>query len=323
MNAANDMAPPSVPALLSSDGYTLGIDIGGTNLRVGLIDRQFGVCAFEKHSVGILAGENPAARLAAFAAAYIQKNGAADRVRAVCVGFPATVDKQGETVLNAPNLQGFDGVNVKKILAEALPCPIIIEKDVNLLLLCDVWRCQSNARDIVACYVGTGLGNAIIIDGKPIRGHHGVAGELGHISFGDSDCLCGCGNRGCAETLVGGNFLVKLCEAQFAGTHVSELFCHHSQDPAVGTYLDRLARVIASEVNILDPELLILGGGVINMAGFPKDRLCDLICGYVRKPLPCEDLKIEFSSDADTCGVIGAGIRAWNECHLQQGETTK
>jgi allose kinase len=78
-------------------------------------------------------------------------------------------------------------------------------------------------------------------------------------------------------------------------------------------YIDRLARVIASEVNILDPELLILGGGVINMKDFPKEKLTKNIYKYVRKPLPHDTLKVEFSDGADVCGVIGAGISAWEK----------
>ena len=78
-------------------------------------------------------------------------------------------------------------------------------------------------------------------------------------------------------------------------------------------YVDRLARVIASEVNIIDPELLILGGGVINMKDFPKEELARRIKLYVRKPLPHDALKIEFSIGADECGVIGAGISDWEK----------
>ena len=294
--------------------YTLGIDIGGTNLRIGLVDHNFNLTRLEKHSVKELLGkENACGALAIVIKKYLAAHHAENLTRGICIGFPATVDKKGECVLGAPNLGGFDGVNVKAELSRYLSYPITIEKDVNLLIRCDLWRTKSIARDIVACYVGTGLGNAIMLDGVLHKGANGVAGELGHVPFGDTDEPCGCGNVGCAEPLVGGKYLAKLCETTFTDTHISELFSRHGGAPLLEKYVDRLARVIASEVNILDPELLILGGGVINMKDFPKAELTRAIFKYVRKPLPHDALAVEFSDGADECGVIGAGISAWEK----------
>ena len=294
--------------------YTLGIDIGGTNLRIGLVEQNYNLTRLEKHSVKDLFGkEDACAALAVVIKKYLAAHNAENLTRGICIGFPATVDKKGERVLGAPNLDGFDGVNVKEELSRFLPYPIFIEKDVNLLIRCDLWRTKSTARDIVAAYVGTGLGNAIMLDGVLHKGANGVAGELGHIPFGDTDESCGCGNFGCAEPLVGGKYLAKLCETTFTDTHISELFSLHRGEPLLEKYVDRLARVIASEVNIIDPELLILGGGVINMKDFPKEELARQIKLYVRKPLPHDALKIEFSVGADECGVIGAGIAAWEK----------
>lgn len=295
--------------------YTLGIDIGGTNLRIGLVNRNYELFGLEKQSVKALGTENPCMSLAKAVLDYLNRYNAENDVKGICIGFPATVDKKGERVLGAPNLAGFDGVNVKERLSEILPYPIIIEKDVNLLIKCDLWRNKSNARDVVACYVGTGLGNAIMLNGVLHRGCNGVAGELGHIPFGDAEESCGCGNQGCVESLVGGKYLAALCENQFKGTHISELFTKHGSTPKIKQYIDRLARVIASEINILDPELLILGGGVINMKDFPKELLCSRIGAYVRKPLPYEALKTVFSDGADSLGVIGAGICAWDSAN--------
>lgn len=293
--------------------YTLGIDIGGTNLRIGLVDQKYNLSCFEKHSARELGTADACAALAAIIKQYLASHNAENLTRGICIGFPATVDKKGERVLGAPNLGGFDGVNVKEELSRYFDYPIVIEKDVNLLIRCDLWRTKSTARDIVACYVGTGLGNAIMLDGVLHKGANGVAGELGHVPFGDTDEPCGCGNVGCAEPLVGGKYLAKLCETTFTDTHISELFSRHGGDPLLEKYVDRLARVIASEVNILDPELLILGGGVINMKDFPKAELTRAIFKYVRKPLPHDALAVEFSDGADECGVIGAGISAWEK----------
>ena len=290
--------------------YTLGIDIGGTHLRIGFADRRGDVYDVEKHSSGILLSPDPVQTLADFAADYIARYGRQKEIAAACVGFPATVNKSGDTVLNAPSLKGFDGVNVKRPLEVALGCPVYVEKDVNLLLLCDLCEQGIEAEDVVGVYVGTGLGNAMMIGTKLLRGHHGVAGELGHIPFGDDGTRCGCGNEGCSEGLVAGKYLAHLNEKCYPRTHIGELFLRHGADKVLTEYTERLARTIAAEVNILDPECLILGGGVLAMQGFPREELCRRILAHVRKPLPHDGLKILFSQNADRCGVIGAGIYA-------------
>lgn len=294
------------------DMYTLGIDIGGTHLRIGLVDREIRVHEIEKHLSGILISASPVKALAEFTKDYLARYGVQNEVKAVCVGFPATVNKSGDTVLNAPSLKGFDSVNVKAVLEQALCLPVFIEKDVNLLLLCDLREMSIRERDVIGVYVGTGLGNAIMLDGRLIKGSHGVAGELGHIPFGDDMRSCGCGNMGCCETVVAGQYLSRLCATYDPATPIAELFARHGTDAELVTYVERLSRVIAAEVNVLDPACLILGGGVITMWRFPREELCARILSHVRKPLPHDNLNILFSQNADTCGVLGAGIYAWN-----------
>ena len=293
------------------DMYTLGIDIGGTNLRLGLVTRDCRLVGYEKHKSEALGTAAPASALADLIAEYWQRHSAKDLTKAICIGFPATIDTSGEHVLNAPNLIGFDGVNVKQILSAQLDKHVIIEKDVNNLILYDLQKNNVKADCVIACYVGTGIGNAIIINGKLLRGAHGVAGEIGHVPFGDTQNACGCGNLGCAECLVGGKQLVAIRDSLFPQTPLPTLFSNHAQSAPIAQYVDRLARLIASQINMLDPELLILGGGVIAMEDFPRHTLQKAIFSYTRKPLPHDELRILFSDNADTCGVIGAGIRAW------------
>ncbi len=290
--------------------FTLGIDVGGTSIRIGAVDENFEISFFEKHSVKTILLGKPEDSLGDFISAYIESHSLDKKISAICVGFPATVDKKRETVLSAPNLPGFDGVNFKRALEAKLAVPAFIEKDVNLLIRGDLHRMNISAKDIVGCYIGTGLGNAIVIDGKTVTGHSGVAGELGHIPFGDTESECGCGNCGCAEPLVGGKYLTRLCEKVFKDTEIPDIFTLHSESNEIKRYLDRLARVIASEVNILDPELLILGGGIPEMKDFPKDVFTSLVMKYVRKPLPANDLNIVFSKGTSDVGVLGAGIYA-------------
>lgn len=289
---------------------TLGVDIGGTNLRIGCVDAENRVLHFEKKSATLLHGEAPVSRLCEVLRAYVSGLPDGCEVSSACVGFPAAIDKNRETVLSAPNLKGFDGVNVGGALEEALGIPVYLERDVNLLLLSDLALSGYDERDVVGVYVGTGVGNAILLDGKLRIGENGVAGELGHIPFGDATELCGCGNVGCCESLVGGLYLAALREKSFPDTPMSLLFLRHGDDERLRQYVDRLSRVIAAEVNILDPARLLLGGGVMAMEGFPRLLLEERIRAYLRKPYPCETLKICYSDAGASSGVLGAGIYA-------------
>lgn len=286
--------------------YTLGIDIGGTNVRLGLVDKSYQLSCFERYPSCDVASPT---ELAELINSYAERHCVEDKILAVCIGFPATVSKDKSTVLSAPNFKGFDGVNMREALKGKINYPVFVDKDVNLLVLYDLYKSGSEAKDIVACYVGTGLGNAVMIDGKLLSGHNGVAGELGHIPFGDTENECGCGNIGCCEPLVGGKYLSALADS--LDTDIALLFVTHKDNEKLRIYIDRLARVIASEVNILDPQLVILGGGVIGMNAFPKDNLVSDIKKYARKPLPHDNLKIIFSENTSESGVIGAGIQAF------------
>jgi len=98
---------------------------------------------------------------------------------------------------------------------------------------------------------------------------------------------------------------------------MSKLFVCHGEHPLLREYTRRLARVIAAEINIIDPELLLLGGGVIEMEGFPKARFESEIMAHVRKPLPHDALKIAYSPSSNgKSGVIGAGIMAWRKAEF-------
>ena len=296
---------------MSSDRRALGIDVGGTHLRLGLIAENGVLSAYEKHATATL-GDAPVEALAALITDYICRNGMEKRIAAVCIGFPATVDKRRETVLSAPNVRGLDGVPVGRLLSEQLGLPVYIERDVNLLLLNDMRRLRVAAQDVVACYVGTGLGNAILLGGRLFVGNSGVAGELGHIPYGDGSTPCGCGNEGCAEGLVAGRYLAALADGPLSPTPVGDLFAVHGGHPLLQTYVERLARVIATEINILDPEVLLLGGGVIHMPAFPRATLEGAIRAHTRKPLPNDTLRILYAEDTDgNGGVLGAGILAW------------
>ena len=125
----------------------------------------------------------------------------------------------------------------------------------------------------IGIYIGTGVGNAIFINGKPLAGKDGAAGELGHIPMIGGKEQCGCGNLGCSECYASGWKLVQIKDKCFPETTMNELFVKHSNSHILREYVDAIACVACSEINILNPDSIIFGGGVINMKGFPKELL--------------------------------------------------
>lgn len=295
----------------------IGIDIGGTHLRIGAVDRAGHVVHFEKHESREVCGDGGSAqRLIALIRGYLARNGLTERVAALAAGFPSTVSRDKRTVYSSPNLPlggegGLDGQDVVAILQTALNVPVFLDKDTIFLLQYDLVR--MNLRDkgcTIGIYYGTGIGNAIYLDGKFLTGKHGVAGELGHIPFYGSANICGCGSRACAETHASGYVLRNLWQEHFSDMPFCELFLRHAEDSRIKGFIEAMAIPFATEMNIFDPDQVIVGGGVVEMAGFPMELLQGYLREFVRKPYPGEDFALLRASAAPETGVIGAAYYA-------------
>jgi len=190
---------------------------------------------------------------------------------------------------------------------------VFIDRDVNMLLRHDMAHHRfDDPCVVIGCYAGTGLGNAISINGEIHVGRHGVAGELGHFPILGLDRLCGCGNLGCIETVASGRYFAEMAAQEFPHTPLDGVFTLHSDSPQVRQFIRYLATPIAGEINILDPEAVILGGGVIRAPGFPSDQLEDAIRDLCRKPYPSKDIRFIYSDGGHLGGLIGAAIYAFD-----------
>lgn len=287
-----------------TDRTIIGIDIGGTSFRIGAVGADNTVSDFRKIPVGrVFHTDHPLTDLSEYLAGYSREIPAA----AVSIGFPATLDRARQTVLQAPNVPFMERLPVVQELSQALGIPVFIERDVTMALYYDMAEYQLPNRGItVGIYFGTGIGNAIFVDGVPMAGKNGAAGELGHIPVDGSDLLCGCGNAGCMENLAGGKYLSRLCQEVYPDTSIDRLFAAHGGEPLLRQFVDRMAMAVATEVNILDPDHVLIGGGVPNMDCFPQKLLLERILFHTRKPSPAQNLKVIFTGDDEAKCVIGA-----------------
>lgn len=299
---------------IQKDDYVIGIDIGGTNFRIGAVTRDLTIVHSERvSSRSLFESADPLLVLSDYIDSYMKKVPSGS-CRGICLGFPGTVDKTKKVVYSCPNLPSITNKPVGKTLEERFHVPVYAEHDVILLLANDMKAAHMEGLNtIIALYVGTGLGNALFINGRFLDGKNGVAGELGHIPVMGKTERCPCGNQGCLELYCAGKRLEQIYHEFYEGTDFNDLFTHFEESAALAEFVDSIAIAAATEINILDPDRVLLSGGVLNMKEFPYEHLLERIHFYSRKPYPDENLEFVRGVVDPFSGVLGAAIYLWDK----------
>lgn len=285
----------------------LGIDIGGTSTRLQLMEEGRNWSGFRKVPTASWAQQPDALRALGD---IINETLEQQQVNGVMLGLPGILSRDRQQVISLPFIKALDHQPVAMQLHHRLGVPVAMDKDVNHLMLWDLLQLEQLPQHAVGLYPGTGMGNSLWLAGRFYHGHHGGAGELGHVPLAGNTLPCPCGNVGCAETLISGHWLSQWAEKNMPGRSISQLFTLQGEHPDLQAFLQRLAALIATEMNILDPEYLILGGGVLSMADFPLASLQSHIQRYLRPPVTRNGLKIVFSHATDYTGCRGACLAA-------------
>lgn len=292
----------------------IGIDIGGTNLRIGCVDSYGNLTNFERVSSRNLMNAGAVHVLGEYISEYIDRYSLYDKIAAVGIGVPSAVSKDKSFVYSTPNLKGLENMDLGNILTDKLKIQVYVERDVNYLLWNDINKYrlnQGNKNTILGFYLGTGLGNALCIQGNMYTGKNGVAGELGHAPFWGLHEKCSCGNEGCIELRCSGYHLDEIRKRWFPQTDIGDIFTLHGDEQVIRDYIDTLSYPIALEITVFDPDYVVMSGGVMRMKDFPAKRLTELIKQRVRHPYPSENLEFVFPESSQTDGVIGGGLSVW------------
>lgn len=289
----------------------LGIDIGGTNIRMGVVDENFELTNFERCPCQQMLGDEHAVpNLITAIQEYLDR--VADKeIAAISVGIPGQVSRDKSFVYSVPQVHGLENTDLGKRIEAAVGLPAYVGHDVDYLLAHDINVMSldpNHSRTILGFYLGTGLGNALYINGSPYSGKHGVAGELGHIPLYGVTDVCNCGGIGCTETRCCGGYLAKLVAEEFPDCHIGDIFVKHGDDPRIIKVVKDFAIPLATEITILDPDFVVIGGGLPMMPGFPKEMLENEIRLRSRHPLPADDLHFYYASDSQANGVIGGAM---------------
>lgn len=315
--------------------YRIGIDLGGTNIAAGLVNEKFEIIA--KDSTPTLVGR-PAEEIVADIAALCRKVCAAanvpeSEVASVGIASPGVVEDETGKVVYANNL-GFRDFPIIPLLREMVSFPEYhIENDANAAAWGEaIAGAAKGSRSSVMITLGTGVGGGIVADGKVYKGFNSAAGELGHVVVRVDGRPCTCGRRGCWETYSSATGLIRSteekmeeCEKAGRATKMTELAAARGRvtgrtafdamrlgDEAarevVDEYAKYLASGLASMINIFQPEVISIGGGISNEG----QTLLDLVVPLIRAQtygsglVPETDVRIaKLRNDA---GIIGAAV---------------
>ena len=293
----------------------IGIDIGGTNVRYGAVDKDNNVFDLIKRSSSeVFSGGTES--FVDSVGSYIRDNGI--DAEAVSIGLPSIIDRDKRKVLSTANISCLQDVPLASMMESYTGVPCFLNHDVKNLLEYDIdhFDIPVKDREIIGFYVGTGFGTVFCIDGRFLKGMNGGAGEMGHMPYPGNERICGCGKKGCVETIAAGRYLSEIKDKYYKGESFSDLFTRHSEDSIIINFIENMAFPIATAVSIFDPDCIVLGGGVIQTEGFPKKVLEAKIRGMVRSPLPSETLVFRYSPAGQENGIIGAALYARKQLGL-------
>ena len=293
--------------------YVLGLDIGGTNTRLGIVDNKYSLVSKCIVSTKDLAKTgNTIKALCELIYKFISES--KYKIEAISAGFPSIISKDRKVALVTANVDDMDNVNVVELFEKEFGIKTYLERDATMLLSYDMNYYNLKKDSIsVGYYIGTGIGNAININGEMIVGNNGCAGEVGHVPCTSKIGHCTCGNDDCFEVYCAGEKFAEICNKNFPATSLDDVFSIYSNHPVIIDYIDRLARLISIETNVLDPENVVIGGGVLYNNNFPKELLSDLIRKHTRKPYPANGLNILYSVKSQDNGIIGAAIYGFDK----------
>ena len=310
---------------LAEGELVIAADLGGTNLRAATVDSEGRIHERTKQHTpkAEKASEIVRAIVAAARECERRSQDRGAKIRAMSIVVPGTVQVENGVVMKAPNVPCLDGFRLAAALESELRWPVMLENDANAAAVGEMWKGAGRGRKTIICItLGTGVGGGIILDGKLWRGIDGSAGELGHIGVEPLGGMpCPCGSRGCLEVYASATAIVRMTREARPRYPNSPL--HTSEElTAEGVYKsglegDELALEVfrrmgiylgvglASLINIFNPEMIVIGGGVA--------RGWDMFIAHVREqigarafPIPARRAEIVPAECGDDAGLLGA-----------------
>jgi glucokinase len=313
---------------MTSRPMTLGVDLGGTGIKLGLVDAQGKLGPTTRFATPKGDPRAVVDLIANHALALI--GGKSKRIKAIGIGAAGDIDPEKGIIRISPNL-GWRNVPFKTLLTKKLPYPIVLDNDANAAAWgAYVVEAKKKIPNLLCVMLGTGVGGGIIINGRLYKGATGTAGEIGHMTLYPEGIPCACGNQGCLERYIGAKDLAKAVrrEIESGQTTLMTEMVHGNLEaltPLIMTQAarkgdalarrlyeeagERLGIGLASVVNFMNPDWIVLAGGI--------SRAGSLILNPVRRtllkrsfPTPAKAVKLFISKKDQDLGILGAGLLA-------------
>ena len=302
--------------------YVVGVDVGGTNIKLGLVHPKGIVIArshfptkpfssSKKKLIGVLAHEIEK---------IISSQGLKSKeIAGVGVGLPGLVNYDQGIVRFLPNIPGWKNVPLKSILEKKLNLPVFVDNDVKLITLAE-WKFGSarGVGNLICLTLGTGVGSGLILDNRLYRGAANAAGELGHVPLNEKGPACNCGGFGCFEKYVGNKALFalasKIMNKPDMTTQKMFALANKGSAKALKFWQEAAIRIgngLVGVVNLFNPELIVIGGGVSNNEKYLFPTIKEVI---KKRSMSLQGamVKIKRAKFGDDAGIIGAQVLVYN-----------
>jgi glucokinase len=319
-----------------SSAFVIGVDIGGTKVAIGLVDRTGKIQAQVRAPMVANgdASDGLAAVLAAIDSLLAQYAEARTLVRGIGICAPGPLDPSAGIVLNPPNLPCWRDFPLAPEVEAVYRAPVKLENDANAAALAEAyWGAGHGFRQVFYAGIGTGIGTGIVCDGHIYNGRTGAAAEGGHMSIDYRGPHCSCGKPGCIEVLAAGPAIAARARAKLAGASgsrsrildlasgdieriTSEMVGEaYAAGDAIAKQtlqetVELLSLWLSNIVDLLEPDVIIIGGGVATMLrplfGEISNRLADYCINSRCREIPL--LEAHYGADA---GIAGAAALCW------------
>ncbi|WP_339247600.1 ROK family protein [Paenibacillus sp. FSL F4-0243] len=306
--------------------YAVGVDIGGTKINAGLVTPQGDVV----HTVSLStkAGFTKTVDRAFQAIQRLIEEATAMhagvQIKGIGVGTAGQIDWEAGSIRSSSELiPGYAGTALKALLQTQFQLPIIVDNDVNVLALTEKYLGSCiGVSDFICLALGTGVGGAIVIEGRLVHGSWGGAGELGHLSVDFKGPACVCGGRGCLEHYASGTSIARRMREKLTlnnepldNLESRDVIARWREGDRLATEvmeetIAALGSAIASFIHIFNPKVIVIGGGVAEAGELLFEGIRREVATRTM-PSMLEGVRIEAAYRGNSCGMIGAALQIW------------
>ena len=296
--------------------YIIAIDLGGTNLKVALLDLQYKIKDKEIISTRSFLEKEELISGIVHSINRVIKYNNLDKtdILGVGLGLPGPVDAKSGIVHFFPNIPGWREVPLRSVLKNRVGLPVFLDNDAKIMALAEHRLGSAKGFSNVLCMtLGTGIGGGIIIGGKLYRGFNNAAGEVGHLPINEHGLSCNCGSSGCLEAYIGNNKIIKEARKEFKrNISLEELsaLAAKGNKRAVKIWRqvgERLGFALAGVVNLLNLDAIVMGGGVANAGRTLFDSAKESLKKQAMS-VHGSHVKIFKAKLGNNAGLIGAAI---------------